>query len=99
MTLTCAFLTLFFWPVFALELRLQDLTVAPGKSVQDEIAKLQDLADQFTRKLELERRKVEELDKQIEMCEAKSMEQRRCMGGVNAAKENNQQVRVPNPKP
>ena len=36
----------------------KEFTVAPDASVQGEITKLQDMADMYTRKIELERRKV-----------------------------------------
>eukprot|EP00232_Nephroselmis_pyriformis_P003386 CAMPEP_0182912456 /NCGR_PEP_ID=MMETSP0034_2-20130328/37522_1 /TAXON_ID=156128 /ORGANISM="Nephroselmis pyriformis, Strain CCMP717" /LENGTH=532 /DNA_ID=CAMNT_0025049131 /DNA_START=62 /DNA_END=1660 /DNA_ORIENTATION=- len=57
-----------------------------------QIAKLQDQADMFTRKIETEKRRVQELDKQISLYQQKIMEQRKKMGGVNAARENNQQI-------
>lgn len=67
--------------------------LAPASmSVQQQISKLQDLADTYTKKIELEKRRVEELEAQTSMCVAKAMDQRRMMGGINAAKENNQQV-------
>ena len=57
-----------------------------------QIAKLQDQADMFTRKIEMEKRRVAELDKQTALMNQKIMEQRKKMGGINAARENNQQI-------
>ena len=65
--------------------------VAPPH-VQDEITRLQDEADSYTRKIELERRRVEELEKTIGVLTMKAMEQRKRMGGVNSAKESSVQV-------
>ncbi|GAQ87539.1 hypothetical protein KFL_003590130 [Klebsormidium nitens] len=67
-------------------------STAATHSATAQIAKLQDQADMFTRKIELEKRRVAELDKQIQQMNAKIMEQRKKMGGVNAAKENNAQI-------
>ena len=53
--------------------------VAPPH-VQDEITRLQDEADSYTRKIELERRRVEELEKTIGVLTMKAMEQRKRMG-------------------
>eukprot|EP00741_Cyanophora_paradoxa_P005810 tig00000113_g5631.t1 len=61
-------------------------------AVSGQIAKLQDHADTYTRKIELEKRRIEELDKQIKVMQSKILLQRQNMGGVNAAKENNAQI-------
>lgn len=61
-------------------------------AVSEKIKKLQDQADVFTRKLEIEKRRGEEMDKQISALGSRLLEQRRRMGGVNAAKENIDQV-------
>eukprot|EP00238_Polyblepharides_amylifera_P006699 CAMPEP_0196594476 /NCGR_PEP_ID=MMETSP1081-20130531/78490_1 /TAXON_ID=36882 /ORGANISM="Pyramimonas amylifera, Strain CCMP720" /LENGTH=463 /DNA_ID=CAMNT_0041918757 /DNA_START=9 /DNA_END=1400 /DNA_ORIENTATION=+ len=53
---------------------------------------MQDQADQFTRKIELERRRLEELDKAIQVAESKILERRFQLGGVNAAKEDDFQA-------
>ncbi|CAD7704774.1 unnamed protein product [Ostreobium quekettii] len=52
-----------------------------------QICKLQDEADLYTRKIELERRKIGMLDQRIEDCQSKIITQRRKMGGINAARE------------
>ena len=57
-----------------------------------EIAKLQDQADTYTRKIEMEKRRISELDKQIAAMEQNILTQRKKMGGVNAAKENHAQI-------
>ena len=61
---------------------------------QQKLTKLIDISDMYQRKIEVERRKVEELNHAIETCHAKSMDTRRVMGGVNAAKENNMQISI-----
>jgi len=61
-------------------------------SAQAQIAKLQDTGDMYTRKIELEKRRIEELDKQMEIMHKKIWEQRQKMGGVNASRENNQAI-------
>mmetsp|Transcript_28818 Transcript_28818/g.35017 ORF Transcript_28818/g.35017 Transcript_28818/m.35017 type:complete len:526 (-) Transcript_28818:1065-2642(-) len=73
-----------------LENKYSALPANPAATAQ--IQKLQDQADMYTRKIELEKRRVAELDKQIAIMNVKIMEQRKKMGGVNAARENNQQI-------
>ena len=67
---------------------------APGgaMSASDQISRLQDQGDQYTRKIELERRRMEELDKNIKQLQEKILGQRQKMGGVNSSKESNQQI-------
>lgn len=67
-------------------------TLSLSSTAAGQIAKLQEQADQYTRKIELEKRRVAELDRAINGMQTKIEEQRRRMGGVNAAKDNNQQV-------
>jgi chromosome segregation ATPase len=57
-----------------------------------QIAKLQDQADTYTRKIEMEKRRIDELDKQIAIMQKNILEQRKKMGGVNAAKDNHAQI-------
>jgi len=52
-----------------------------------EVARLQDQADAFTRKIELERRRGVDLETQIRKTKEKIDEQRRKMGGIDAARE------------
>jgi peptidoglycan hydrolase CwlO-like protein len=54
-----------------LESKYSTLPSNPAATAQ--IAKLQDQADMFTRKIELEKRRVAELDKQIAVMQAKIM--------------------------
>ena len=54
----------------------------------DLIAKLQDQGDMFTRKIEIEKRKIDDLQEKIDTLLAKSSDQRKKMGGINAAREN-----------
>jgi hypothetical protein len=56
----------------------------------EEMQKLQEVADQLAVKLEEEKGKIEEYDKQIKALNGKILEQRQRMGGINSAKENNQ---------
>jgi hypothetical protein len=76
------------------ELALETRSVVKmNSSTQAEkVAKLQDEADLYTRKIELERRRIAELDRQSGIMQAKILEQRKQLGGVNAARENNAQV-------
>ncbi|KAL1504879.1 hypothetical protein AB1Y20_008649 [Prymnesium parvum] len=61
-------------------------------SAQAQIAKLQDTGDMYTRKIELEKRRIEELDRQMEIMHKKIWDQRQKMGGINASRENNQAI-------
>mmetsp|Transcript_35971 Transcript_35971/g.113038 ORF Transcript_35971/g.113038 Transcript_35971/m.113038 type:complete len:515 (-) Transcript_35971:102-1646(-) len=57
-----------------------------------DIIRLQDEADRYASKIEAERKKIAELDSHIDKVQAKILEQRRKIGGVNAAKENNERI-------
>eukprot|EP00899_Mesostigma_viride_P016003 jgi/Mesvir1/24403/Mv11071-RA.1 len=70
----------------------QGADVMPSLSVQQEIAKLQDLADSYTRKIDLARRQSEDLEKQASVLQAQLLEKKKNMGGANAGKETNQQI-------
>ena len=76
------------------ELALETRSVVKmnSSSQAKKVAKLQDDADLYTRKIELERRRIAELDRQSGIMQAKILEQRKQLGGVNAARENNAQV-------
>ena len=62
----------------------------PGRNVsaQAQISKIQDAGDAFTRKIELEKRRIDELDRQMEAVRKRIWEQRESMGGINASREN-----------
>ena len=75
-----------------LQLERRHGKVYDSVSAQAQIAKLQDTGDMYTRKIELEKRRIEELDKQMEIMHKKIWEQRQKMGGVNASRENNQAI-------
>jgi len=75
-----------------LQLEQRHSKVYDSVSAQAQIAKLQDTGDMYTRKIELEKRRIEELDKQMEIMHKKIWEQRQKMGGVNASRENNQAI-------
>jgi hypothetical protein len=75
-----------------LEAQREDQNNAPGPHAQAEIMRLGDFADLYTRKIEMERRRVEELDQHLALSDAKIVEQRRALGGADAAKEGDQQI-------
>jgi hypothetical protein len=54
-----------------------------------QIAKLQDQGDIYTRKIETEKRRLEELDKQIKRLQNAILLQRKEMGGVHATRDSN----------
>lgn len=56
------------------------------------LAALQDQGDAYTQRLAVETRNLEELNKAISVMKSKILQQRRQMGGVNAAKENHKMV-------
>lgn len=62
----------------------------PGHNVsaQAQISRIQDASDAYTRKVELEKRRVDELDRQMEAVRKRIWEQRESMGGINASREN-----------
>lgn len=69
-----------------------------NSSASAEIKRLQDQGDSYTKKIELERRRIAELDKQIGVVQAKVNAQRKKMGGIHVSKTNNEtlgkQIRV-----
>ena len=75
-----------------LTLEKKHAKVYDSVSAQAQIAKLQDTGDMYTRKIELEKRRIEELDKQMDVMHKKILEQREKMGGINASRENNQAI-------
>ena len=75
-----------------LEAQREDQNSVPSPNAQAEIVRLRDFADLYTRKIEMERRRVEELDQQLALSDAKIVEQRRALGGADAAKEGDQQI-------
>ncbi|CAN0012254.1 unnamed protein product, partial [Ectocarpus sp. 12 AP-2014] len=61
-------------------------------SAAAEIQKLQDQADIYAKKTEQDRRKIQDLDRQIAATQARVLEQRQKMGGLNASQENNEMI-------
>ena len=63
-----------------------------------EIEKLQEIGDNFARRIQLEKRRIEECDLKIAAAQKKILSQRGKVGGVNASKENNniisKQIRI-----
>lgn len=57
-----------------------------------DIGRLQDEANRYIKKIEVERAKIAEVDKQIIQYQEKILEQKTRLGGVNAAQTNNQLI-------
>ncbi len=57
-----------------------------------QMAKLQETAEAFTRKIEVERRKIEDLDVNIKELNAAVLDQRKKLGGSNVVRENNLKI-------
>ena len=53
----------------------------------DLIARLQEQGDMFTRKIELEKRTIDDLKHKLEVLHQKTLSQKQRMGGANAAQE------------
>lgn len=62
-----------------------------GAAVKD-IARLQEQSNMYVRRIEEERRQIEELDSQISSYQEKILSQKTRMGGINAAWQNNQMI-------
>ena len=62
------------------------------RGASSELQRIQDLGDLYTQKIAVETKNIEEMDKAIGMMKAKILQQRKLMGGVNAAKENQMMV-------
>lgn len=60
--------------------------------VETEIARLQEQGDNFARKIEIEKKKIAELDQQILTMSTKLKEQREAIGGAQGAKETNEGI-------
>ena len=58
----------------------------------EEIRRLQDQGDEYTKRIEMEKRRIEVLEKQIAAEKDKLNQQRQQMGGLNAAKHNKQVI-------
>ncbi|CBN78393.1 flagellar outer dynein arm-docking complex [Ectocarpus siliculosus] len=61
-------------------------------SAAAEIQRLQDQADIYAKKTEQDRRKIQDLDRQIAATQSRVLEQRQKMGGLNASQENNEMI-------
>jgi coiled-coil domain-containing protein 63/114 len=60
--------------------------------LQDKLSKLQDQADWYVKHIEAEKAGVKVMAEQVSLMRQKVLHQRKSMGGVNAAKENEQMV-------
>lgn len=67
-------------------------TESAASQQQEQLAKLQDQLDAFEKKNHGESKKLETLTQQIQIMKHKVLHQKKHMGGVNAAKENQQMV-------
>lgn len=67
-------------------------TESAASQQQEQLAKLQDQLDAFEKKNQGEGKKLETLTQQIQIMKHKVLHQKKHMGGVNAAKENQQMV-------
>ena len=72
--------------------------MATSEAAVSEIEKLQSIGDTFARRIQLEKRRIEELDTKIAAGQKAVLSQRGKVGGVNASKENNniisKQIRI-----
>ena len=60
--------------------------------VETEIARLQEQGDNFARKIEIEKKKISDLDQKISMMTEKLKAQREAVGGAQGAKETNEGI-------
>lgn len=56
------------------------------------MSRLQNDADNYAKRIEMERQKIEDLDNHIAMTHAKILAQRKKMGGADASQENNELI-------
>mmetsp|Transcript_31470 Transcript_31470/g.72347 ORF Transcript_31470/g.72347 Transcript_31470/m.72347 type:complete len:561 (+) Transcript_31470:109-1791(+) len=61
-------------------------------ATQAHMARLQDQADLYTRKIEIEKRRLEEMEKHIKVLQVKLLETQQARGGINATRQSDQQV-------
>ena len=76
----------------ARESRQSRLTQVMNSNQGGEVQRLQMEADMYLRKIEAERRKIEQLDYKIATAQRTIIEQRQKMGGINASKENHDMI-------
>lgn len=75
-----------------LSLATRHFTESSATQQQEQLAKLHDQIDSYNRKNAAEAKKLETLVQQIQVMKHKVLHQKKHMGGVNAAKENQQMV-------
>jgi len=63
-----------------------------SSSQQETVNKLQDQCDRMANSVDYERRNIQTMEEQIHIMKQKVLQQRKAMGGVNAAKENYQMI-------
>lgn len=76
------------------ELELENRAAQLGEAgrASTQIAKMQDQGDIYTRKIELEKRREAEVEKQMKFMQGKLLQSKQQMGGVNAPMESNQAI-------
>jgi len=75
-----------------LALETRQAKQANTMSASAQIAKLQDQGDLYRRKIEVEKKRISQLDKEIKKVNDAILLQRKTMGGINASRDNNQHV-------
>lgn len=73
---------------------LQNAFRGPSPQVQENIQKLQSEVDTYSRKIDMEKRRADELQQQLQIYSARLLEQRKDMGGINAPQENKSLVGI-----
>ncbi|KAJ0396009.1 hypothetical protein ATCC90586_003457 [Pythium insidiosum] len=73
-------------------LATRHLNESTATQQQEQLARLQEQIDSFQKKNHVEHKKLETLTQQIQIMKNKVLHQKKHMGGVNAAKENQQMV-------
>merc|ERR550539_1487695 len=75
-----------------LALETRQAKIALQMSGTAQISKLQDQGDLYSRKIEVEKRRIAELDAQIKKMEESILQHRSEMGGVNASRETSKTI-------
>jgi chromosome segregation ATPase len=70
----------------------RDAKKSSSLSAASDISRLQEEGNRYGKKIEMERRKIEELDRAISKYQERILDQKARLGGVNAAQENNKLI-------
>jgi DNA repair exonuclease SbcCD ATPase subunit len=68
------------------------VTAKEASGAASALQEVQEVGDLYATRVDVEKKNIEELDKQIRLMKAHVLQQRKSMGGVNAAQENTQMV-------